>query len=307
MKKKLRVMVLMGGKSPEHEVSISSGNKVTQSLNTEKFEVIPLVISKEGKGFETIVESKPDVVFIAIHGPYGEDGTVQGMLEMIGIPYTGAGVLASAIGMDKEMFKKVMAGMNIRVAKSITISKNDDENIILEKFSLPVVVKPSSQGSSVGVSIVHKEEDLKKALEKSFHYGPKIIVEEFLPGMEVSCGVLGNKNPVALPVIEIVPKNEFFDYQAKYESGKSEEVVPARISEELTKKVQEMAIRVYKAVDCRGFGRIDMIISKGEPYVLEINTIPGLTPASLLPKEAATAGITYPELIEKLIDFALEK
>ncbi len=307
MKKKLRVIVLMGGKSPEHEVSVSSGKKVVQSLDPEKFRTIPLVISKKGKGFEKIPDLKPDVVFIAMHGPFGEDGTVQGLLEMIGIPYTGAGVLASAVGMDKAMFRKVMAGEKIPMGKALLFGKKDKESLIWKTFSPPVVVKPSSQGSSVGVSIVHKKEELGKALAKAFEYGPRVLVEEYLAGTEVSVGVLGNEDPIALPVVEIVPKNEFFDYEAKYESGKCDEIVPARISAELTKKAQETAVRVYKAVGCQGFGRIDMIISNGKPFVLEINTIPGLTPASLLPKEAAAAGISYPELIEKLIALALEK
>lgn len=336
MKKKLRVLVLMGGKSPEHEVSLVGGEEVVRHLDPNKYEILPLVISKDGQRWQlknpqellsikqeissakdlalTQEEIRPeetpkraDVIFIAMHGPYGEDGTIQGILEMAGIPYTGAGVLTSAIGMDKAMFKKVMVGVNIPVAKSITLLKGDNEDMVWETLTPPVVVKPSSQGSSVGVSIVHKKEELKRALEKAFRYGSKVMVEEFLSGMEVSCGVLGNKNSIALPVVEIVPKNEFFDFEAKYESGKCDEIVPARISDELTKKVQEMAVWVYKAIECRGFGRIDMIICEGKPYVLEINTIPGLTSASLLPKEAAAAGITYPELIEKLIDFALEK
>lgn len=336
MKKRLRVLVLMGGKSPEHEVSLVGGEEVVRHLDPNKYEILPLVVSKDGQRWQlknpqellsikqeissakdlalTQEEIRPeetpkraDVVFIAMHGPYGEDGTIQGILEMAGVPYTGAGVLTSAIGMDKAMFKKVMVGVNIPVAKSITLLKGDNEDMVWETLAPPVVVKPSSQGSSVGVSIVHKKEELKRALEKAFQYGLKVMVEEFLSGMEVSCGVLGNKNSIALPVVEIVPKNEFFDFEAKYESGKCDEIVPARISDELTKKVQETAVRVYKAVECKGFGRIDMIICKGKPYVLEINTIPGLTPVSLLPKEAAAAGITYPELIEKLIDFALEK
>ncbi len=336
MKKKTRVIVLMGGKSPEHEVSLVGGGEVVRHLNPNKYEVLPLVISKDGQRWQLkdpgellLIEQKissakdlaltkeeirpedapnrADVVFIAMHGPFGEDGTVQGLLEMIGIPYTGAGVLASAIGMDKAMFRKVMASEKIPMGKALLLGKKDKESLIWKTFSPPVVVKPSSQGSSVGVSVVHKKEELGKALVKAFEYGPRVLVEEYLAGTEVSVGVLGNEDPTALPVVEIVPKNEFFDYEAKYESGRCDEIVPARISAELTREAQEIAVRVYKAVGCRGFGRIDMIISNGKPFVLEINTIPGLTPASLLPKEAAAAGISYPELIEKLIALALEK
>jgi D-alanine-D-alanine ligase len=336
MKKKTRVIVLMGGKSPEHEVSLVGGREVVSHLDSAKYEVLPLVISKDGQRWQLKKKDellaqrqevssakdltptqevirpeetprRADVVFIAMHGPFGEDGTVQGMLEMIGIPYTGAGVLASAIGMDKSMFRKVMAGEKISMAKALMLKKTDNESLVWENFPLPVVVKPSSQGSSVGVSIVHKREELGKALEKAFQYGPRVLVEEYLSGTEVSCGVLGNEDPIALPVVEIVPKNEFFDYEAKYTDGKCDEIVPARIAPKLTKEIQDVAIKVYKAIGCQGFGRVDMIISGGKSYVLEINTIPGLTPASLLPKEAAAVGISYEQLLDRIIELSLEK
>jgi D-alanine-D-alanine ligase len=336
MKKKLRVLVLMGGKSPEHEVSLVSGREVVRHLDQSKYEVLPLVISKDGNKWQLKkreelltsqqevstakdltatkeiirpeeVPQRADVVFLAMHGPFGEDGTMQGMLEMIGIPYTGAGVLASAMGMDKWMFRKVMASEGILMPKGVLLGESEKEDLIWKTFSPPVVVKPSSQGSSVGVSIVRKKEDLKEALRKSFQYGQEALVEEYLVGVEVSCGVLGNANPMALPVVEIEPKSEFFDYEAKYGKGKCEEIVPARISIDITREVQETAIKAYRAIGCRGFGRVDMIISNGKPYVLEINTIPGLTPASLLPKEAVAAGISYPDLLERIINFGLEK
>jgi len=342
--KKIRVMVLMGGKTPEYEVSLVSGGEVVKNLDEKKYEVLPVVISKDGRRWELktkssflkdylakisrsnngflkerktkskvkenlqldLIAQKADVVFIAMHGPYGEDGTVQGMLELAGVPYTGSGVLASALGMDKPMFRKLMKEEKIPTPDWIVLDFKDRFEKIFEKLDLPVVVKPSAQGSSVGVSIVRKKKDLPAALKKAFSFGPQIIVDEYLPGVEVTCGVLGNKSPFALPVVEIIPKKEFFDYEAKYQPGMSEEIVPARISKELTKKVQETAIRVYKAVGCRGFGRVDMIISKGKPHVLEINTIPGLTPNSLLPKEAAAAGISYAKLLDMVINFALE-
>lgn len=344
--KKLRVVVLMGGKSPEHEVSLVTGREVVRNLNKNKYEVLPVVISKDGerwelkssqqillhplakiektnhkkriKGEKTLlpggqrlplkfIAEKPDVVFIAMHGPFGEDGTIQGMLELAGIPYTGAGVLASALGMDKPMFRKVVRAEGIPTPEYLVFKKDQDEREIWRKFAPPVVVKPSSQGSSVGVSIVRHKKDLGKALKKAFVYGPRLLIDEYLPGIEVTCGVLGNENPIALPVVEIIPKREFFDYQAKYDRGMCEEIVPARISKKLTKQVQDLAIRVYKAIDCRGFGRVDMIICRSKPYVLEINTIPGLTPVSLFPKEAVAAGISYPQLLDRLIELALEK
>ena len=307
MKKKLRVAVLSGGKSPEYEVSCSSGKMVSEALEKRGHKALPLVITKEGRGYEDLFDSKVDVVFIAMHGPFGEDGTVQGLLELAGIPYTGSGVLASALGMDKLAFRQAIMGTGVLVPKYLVLEKGDRVDKVWKNFQLPVVVKPSSQGSSVGVSIVRAKKDLKKALEKAFDFGPRVIVEEFLSGTEVTCGILGNEKPIALPVAEIVPKKEFFDYEAKYTPGMSEEIVPAQISPGLTSKVKETALKVYRAVSCLGFGRVDMIICQGKPYVLEINTIPGLTPNSLLPKEAAVAGIAYPELIEKVVEFALQK
>lgn len=342
----VRVAVLMGGKSPEHEVSLVTGREVVRHLNKRKYKVLPVVISRDGerwqltstqqillhsparvektdhrkriKGGEALVPGgrqlpleltgeKPNVVFIAMHGPYGEDGTIQGMLELAGIPYTGAGVLASALGMNKIMFRKVMEKENIPTPNYIIFTKDEKKANILKKFKFPFVVKPSDQGSSVGVSIVHNKKELKPALEKAFTYSNKLLIEEYIEGTEVSCGVLGNENPVALPVIEICPKKEFFDYEAKYDETKCEEIVPARISKRLTKQVQDLAIRVFQAIDCRGFGRVDILIRKDKPYVLEINTIPGLTPVSLFPKEAAAAGISYSKLLDRIIELALEQ
>jgi len=343
--KKIRVLVLMGGKTPEYEVSLVSGREVVRNLNEKKYEVLPVVISKDGQKWElktknsflldspveisrtdryllnkekkttlsqeslqaNSISQKADVVFIAMHGPYGEDGTVQGMLDLLGIPYTGSGVLASALGMDKPMFRKVINAEGLPTPKWVVLNKGENLNKIWQKLRLPVVVKPSAQGSSVGVTIVRKMEDLSDALNKAFNFGPQIIIDEYLPGTEVTCGVLGNEKPVALPVVEIIPKKEFFDYEAKYQPGMSEEIAPARISRKLTKKVQDLAIKVYKAIGCRGFGRVDMIIFKGKPYVLEINTIPGLTPNSLLPKAAKAAGISFSDMLDKIIGFALER
>lgn len=342
---KVKVVVLMGGKTPEHEVSLVSGREVVRHLNKKKYQVIPVVISRDGLrwqsksvqqiiryspagvekidhkkrikgGEETLpkggnlpfkLPSKPDVVFIAIHGPYGEDGTVQGMLELSEIPYIGAGVLTSSLGMNKIMFKKVMRQEKIPVPNDLIFEQKNSQEKVLRKFKLPLVIKPVDQGSSVGVNLVRQKTDLKRALDEAFKYGSKLLVEEYLSGKEVSCGVLGNEEPMALPVIEILPKKEFFDYEAKYDETMCEEIVPARITKRLTKKVQDLALRVFKAINCRGFGRVDMIISRNQPFVLEINTIPGLTPVSLFPKEAAAAGISYHQLLDKLIELALEE
>ena len=293
VRKKIRVVVLMGGKSPEHEISLISGREVVGNLDRRKYLSSRIVISKSGKGIEEIFRVKADVVFVAMHGPFGEDGTVQGMLELAGLKYTGSGVTASAIGMDKIMFRKVMRAEGIPVPK------------LTSKF--PCFVKPYNQGSSVGASIVRNERELAKAIKLARKYSDKVLVEEYLVGKEVTCAVLGNEDPRVLPVIEIVPlKGEFFDYESKYTESGAEEIVPARISKTLTKKVQDMAAKVYQAIGCRGFGRVDFILKDNKhPVVLEINTIPGLTPMSLLPKAAKEAGYSYPALLETIIKYAL--
>jgi D-alanine-D-alanine ligase len=226
---------------------------------------------------------------------------------LAGIPYTGSKVLASALGMDKIMFRKIMEREKILVPKHFVFKKGDVKTKIIKKIGLPLVVKPSNQGSSVGVSLVFKYQQLDSALKLAFSFSHEILIEEYLEGTEVQCGILGNEKPEALPVIEIVPKSDFFDYDAKYQPGLCEEIVPARISKPMTKKVQNIAVKVFQAIGCRGFGRVDLIISKERPYVLEINTIPGLTPTSLLPQEAAAAGISYSQLLDRIIELALQK
>jgi len=294
MKKGLRVMVLMGGKSPEHEISLISGREVIKNLDKRKYQVSSVIIPKEGGQFK-LDPQKTDIVFIAMHGPFGEDGTVQGMLETAGVKYTGSGVLASALGMDKIMFRKIMRAEKIPVPKSTT--------------RFPCFVKPHNQGSSVGASIARNKKELDAAVKLARRYSDKVLVEEYLSGKEVTCAVLGNENPKALPVIEIVPlKGEFFDYESKYTESGAEEIVPARISKPLTKKVQEIAVKVYKAIGCRGFARVDFILKDNKhPVVLEINTIPGLTPMSLVPKAAKAAGISYSQLLDRIIEYAIKK
>ncbi|OGM84042.1 hypothetical protein A2434_02515 [Candidatus Woesebacteria bacterium RIFOXYC1_FULL_41_14] len=303
MKKKTKIVVLMGGKSSEHDISVISGNEVVKNLDKKKYLAIPVVISKEGKGFDRINKNKPDIVFIALHGKFGEDGTVQGMLELLGIPYTGSGVLASSIGMDKLMFRKLMHAEGITSPDYFVVNKNEK---VRKLFKPPYFVKPFDGGSSVGVSIVKKGKELENALKLVFRYSETAIVEEFVEGLEVTCGVLGNDNPVALPVTEIHPiKGDFFDYKSKYKENGSEEITPARISKKMTEEVRGLAVKIHKIVGARGFSRVDFILQKGKtPIVLEINTIPGMTPMSLLPKAAAAAGITYPQLLDRIIGFA---
>lgn len=342
--RKIKIAVLMGGKTPEHEISLISGREVVKSLDKSKYEVLPVVISRTGRkwqlvspgkllflpdplklkgtkkelittrereisGIRQIADDKIDVVFIAMHGPYGEDGTVQGMLEIAGVPYTGPGVLASALGMDKLRFRKVLISENIPVPKFVDLGSGESLSKVYRFLgSPPYFAKPHNQGSSVGASIVRSKNDLRKALDKAFEYSKIVLVDEYIGGLEVTCGVIGNEKPEALPLVEIRPlKGEFFDYESKYTESGAEEIVPARVSENLTKKVQEMALDVYRAIGCRGFSRVDFILRNGgRPVVLEINTIPGLTPMSLLPKAAKAAGISYPNLLDKIISYSIE-
>jgi D-alanine-D-alanine ligase len=340
--RKIKVAVLMGGKTPEHEISLITGREVVRNLNKSKYKVLPVVISRTGErwqslaprkllslpnplsmkgtkkdlvsrkekqiqGVNQLLQDKLNVIFIAMHGPFGEDGTVQGMLELAGIPYTGPGVLASALGMDKIMFKKVLQSQKIPVPKFVVFEKGEPfKRKVLGKP--PYFIKPHNQGSSVGASIAKTKKSLRKALNLAFKYSDLALVEEYIKGTEVTCGVIGNKNPKPLPLVEIVPKkSEFFDYESKYTESGAEEIVPARISARLTKKVQKMALDVYKVIGCRGFSRVDFILRDGKkPIVLEINTIPGLTPMSLVPKAAKAAGISYSQLLDKIISYAIE-
>lgn len=337
---KLSVVVLMGGKTPEHEVSLISGAEVVKYLPSEKYQVLPMVISKNGlrwqltdktillssqqakrdKSKQEIVtrnsrnlemqelKHSANVVFIAMHGPFGEDGTVQGMLELVGIPYTGSGVLASAIGMNKIIFRKLMNSVGIPVPNFVELRRGENAAKIFQGLGKPpYFAKPHNQGSSIGVSIVKSKKELPKALEKAWQYSDIALVEEFLRGTEVTCALLGNENPQPLPVVEIIPGGEFFDYRSKYMDKNTREIAPARISKKLTKEVQGLAVKVHKTVGCRGFSRVDFILRNNKkPIVLEINTIPGLTPASLLPKAAKAAGISYPQLLDKIIQYSLE-
>ena len=342
--RKIKIAVLMGGKTPEHEISLISGREVVKSLNKSRYDVLPIVISRTGKrwqlvspdkllslpdplklqdtnkelitteereiaGVKQMVKDKVGVVFIAMHGPFGEDGTVQGMLELGGILYTGPGVLASALGMDKIKFRKILEAENIPVPKYVSIKKGEPLRKVYEFLGKPpYFVKPHNQGSSVGASIVKYKKNLKSSINLALEFSEIALVDEYLDGIEVTCGVLGNEEPIPLPLVEIKPiKSEFFDYASKYTESGAEEIVPARVSKSLTRKVQEISVNVYKAIGCKGFSRVDFIIRENRhPVVLEINTIPGLTPMSLLPKAAAASGIAYSELLDRIINYAIE-
>ncbi len=245
-----------------------------------------------------------DVVLIALHGTWGEDGRIQGLLDTLGIPYTGSGVLASALAMDKVMAKTVLAANGLDVPRGVVVSGPDDA--AAKDLPLPAFVKPVAQGSSVGASIVERPAQLASAISRALRHDRRALVEERVLGTELTCAVIGNDEPLALPVVEIVPKRAFFDYHAKYDAGESEEIVPARIPGATARRVQDAALRAHHALGCRGMSRTDFILSGERLVTLEVNTIPGMTANSLLPKAARAAGIPFGEVLARLVDWALE-
>lgn len=325
---KIRVAVLCGGSSSERDISIRTGYQVANALPADRYAVSVVFIDESNSWFfesETGRHSiepkhllqKTDVVFIALHGKFGEDGTVQRILEKVGVPYTGSGVSASALGMDKAKCAEKMKQVDIPVPDSFLVRKGSyDAAALLERmiksFTLPLVVKPNASGSSVGVSIVHVAGEFSGALLKAWDEDDEVLVQQYISGREYSCGVLGNAGKTkleALPVIEVKPKvSEFFDYTAKYTPNASEEVCPAPLSAALTERVQEYAIRAHMTLGCDGLTRSDFLIDAEENiFFLEINTVPGQTETSLCPQEALAAGMTFPEFLEKQISLALGK
>lgn len=304
---KIKVLLLMGGGGSEHEVSLSSGKEVMRNLNLEKYELVSMIMETQELDLEKVKLISPDVVFIALHGGVGEDGTLQKIFEDNGIKFIGCGSEASKIGMDKIRFLELINQAGVPIPMGLEVRKGDLVDLEkVKELGTKWVVKPAGQGSSVGVTILEDLNNLDKALELVFGFEERAIIEEFILGMEVSSGILGNQNPIVLPVIEICSKNSFFDYEAKYTNGKCEEIVPARISEETTKKIQEYSLKVFEITGARGFIRVDYIVKNGtDPVVLEMNTIPGLTPNSLLPKEAKGAGIEYSQMLDKMIELAM--
>lgn len=303
--KKIKVVVLMGGISSEREVSLISGNEVVKNLDKKKYEVVPIDFNGDCSWVDEI---KADLVFIALHGKYGEDGTIQSLMESLGQRYTASGPIASVLGMNKMFFKFLVNKEGIKNPKAIFVKDKKVKIKNLNSLGLPVVVKPVTGGSSIGISIVRSEKDLKKAIDLAFEYDREVLVEEYIKGVEVSCSVIEDKKGlIALPIIEICPKNDFFDYKSKYDEKLCEEIVPARISNELSQKIFEISKRIFKLLKCRGMARMDFIIKDNIPYVLEVNIIPGLTSKSLLPKEAEVAGISFSNLLDGIIEAALKE
>ncbi len=253
---------------------------------------------------------KIDLVLPIVHGPYVEDGKLQGMLDMLGIPYVFSGTLTSALAMNKYKTKLIAKKAGLVIAKDIVVRKKYKTEKIIKKLNLPVVVKPVELGSSVGINIAKTEEELRNAIDDALKYGDEVLLEQFIKGRELTVAVMGNKSPKALPVIEIIPKvSKFFDYKAKYETGGSEEVCPADISDEIRKKVQKYAVKIFKALNCRDLARIDFILSEndGRLYFLEINTIPGMTATSLAPQAAKVAGMEFSGFLDKIISGAMKR
>lgn len=308
--KRKKIAVLTGGPGSEREISLITAKGVVDSLDGKKFNVTKIILPNRKldiKSFNKLFEKKFEIVFIAIHGQLGEDGSIQGLLECINVPYTGPGVMASSVGMDKILFKQIVKEMGYKVPKGVVVEKSKNMDISVD-FDGPYFVKPYNQGSSVGSSYVKSKKNLQPATRKAFKFSEKVMIEEFVKGKEVTVPVLGNEKPQALPVVEIIPlKGDFFDYQSKYTVGGAEEISPANISSKLTNDLQNISKNIYKNLKCKGFSRIDFILKNNKhPVVLEINTIPGLTPTSLFPKSAKAAGMSYSDLIEKIVKYGLK-
>jgi len=291
--------VLMGGLSSEREISLSTGNMVFQALTRKGLNGI--MIDANHHVAKELVDKKIDVAFIALHGTYGEDGAIQGLLEYAGIPYTGSGLLGSAIAYDKVISKQVFRDRKIPTAEYQVLYKNKQNNIKRE-IGFPCVVKPSNQGSSIGITIVNGEKDYEAALKLAFQYSSEVIVEEYIDGQLLAIGM---KQDQPMPIVHIKPKSGFYDYESKYTAGKTEYICPADISEENQKRCKNTAIETYRALKGKGFPRVDIILDgKGIPYVLEMNTIPGLTPTSLLPMAAKQIGLEFDDLIVEILTLA---
>jgi D-alanine-D-alanine ligase len=385
--RKLRVGVLFGGRSGEHEVSLLSAASVLSAIDKEKYEVVPIGITKEGRwltaqdaenllngklvieprhlragdpettpaaavlaqGESVVVPPEPvrresglvpfqtdaallrrasdrainvDVIFPVLHGTFGEDGTIQGLLELADIPYVGAGVLGSAVGMDKDIMKSLFLSAGLPIVKHVTILRSAWEKeakkvgrLVASKLQYPVFVKPANLGSSVGISKAHNSKELGPAIEEAARFDRKIVIEQGVGGKkekarEIECSVLGNDEPVASIPGEIVPGKEFYDYTAKYLDEGSQLIIPAKLSKAQTKKVQDIAVKAFKAVDCSGLARVDFLMEPGKSgkiYLNEINTMPGFTSISMYPKLWAASGLEYADLIDRLIQLGIER
>jgi D-alanine-D-alanine ligase len=321
---RFRVAILAGGRSSEHQISLASARSVLESLDPERYEVVTVAIGRDGRwelgsGDGSVAETLPvpaanapatlgsvDVVLPILHGPFGEDGTVQGLLELAGIPYVGAGVAASALCMDKDLFKKVLRDSGIPVARHIALRDGEPAR---NPFGFPCFVKPARLGSSVGITKAHDESELSDAVALAFHHDDKILVEEFLDGIEVEVGVLGNREPVASIPGQIVPLgHEWYDYSSKYDEGGMDLVIPPELPDEVLEQVQRTAIESFRVTECEGMARVDCFVVDGDRVVVnELNTIPGFTSTSVYAKLFEASGLPYDGLLQRLIELAIER
>lgn len=307
--KKLTVALLSGGISSEREVSLNSGSQVFDALDKEKYSVIRYDPKTD---ISRLVSDAPQIDFalIILHGPYGEDGTIQGLLDLLHIPYQGAGVLGSAVAMNKLVSKQLYEKAGIPIPPYIAVSRGDetDPGAYIKRLGLPLVTKPAESGSSIGMSIVRTEDSLKDALDKAFDHDDTVVIEAYIKGIELTGGIIGNEDVEVLPLIEIIPdpNHDFFDYEAKYVAGVTEEICPARIDDALTERAQAYARTAHKVLCCKGYSRTDMILKDQELYVLETNTIPGMTRTSLFPQAAQAAGLSFGQLLDRLIELGIE-
>ncbi|HUL22262.1 MAG TPA: D-alanine--D-alanine ligase [Thermodesulfobacteriota bacterium] len=297
--KKKKVGVLMGGVSREREISLKTGKAILRALTEKGYPAVSMDVGDDI--VEKLVREKIECAFLALHGRFGEDGTIQGMLELMRIPYTGSGVLASALAMHKIMCKRFFLCEKIPTPRFEAFRRDEVKKEPPKRTSLPlpVVVKPASEGSTIGVSIVQKEEELGPAFKKAGEYDEEILVEEFMKGKEITVGILEN---IPLPIIEIVPKSGFYDYYAKYTKGETQYILPARIPREKYLSAQEISLKAFQLLGCSGVARVDLMTDENEnPYVIDVNTMPGMTETSLLPKAAQYAGIPFEDLVERIL------
>ena len=298
----MKIGVIMGGISSEREISLQSGKSIVENIDKNKYEVVSIVIDKK----EDIIDKVKGIDFalLALHGQFGEDGTVQSVLQTLGIPYSGCGPLSSAMCMDKDITKTILESKGIRNAPWINLTKNDAIDLDkIKELGYPVVVKPTHGGSSVATFIVKEEKEIKNCVEEAFKWDTEVMIEKFIKGDEITCPVYGDK---MLPVIAIKPKSEFFDFASKYQDGGAEEIV-VELEAELHKEVEKMALATYKALKCEVYSRVDMIVTPdGVPYILEVNTLPGMTKNSLIPKSAAALNIDFTKLIDMIIEDSMK-
>ncbi len=304
-----RIGVLMGGPSTEREISLKSGKAVYEALKQSGLDVITIDIKTDDReeNINLIKSHNLNCAFLALHGRFGEDGQIQEILDTLNIPYTGSGVKASRLAMDKIASRKMFEAQGLSVPRYKVLKKDsyNKDKKAHDNLVWPLVVKPASHGSSIGLSIVDKKEDLGRAVDLAFGYDERIIIEEYIKGREVTVGILGDR---ALPVIEIVPKKRFFDFEAKYQPGMTDYIAPANLEAGVVKKIEDAALLAHRLLGCLGFSRVDMILNQDNiPFVLDLNSIPGLTPMSLLPKAAKTVGIEFSQLCLRLIQLAYEK